>query len=190
MTRESYSLACTAPGCRWAHLLVPTLEGAVAMARQHASPGHVGELERLARAGEEYTAGEIRVAALRYDDDTYTSVERVGSTRTPAHTHTPAPVSHRADSAERVCGSDPHTEGVVMSGCVPDPHTGSGLYAVRVLARYGGRLQRYPLTTAIRRECSTTELDAGLLLDVAVETGAIQLRDGWYSIAGDGRLPL
>jgi hypothetical protein len=62
-----------------------------------------------------------------------------------------------------------------------------GFSAARVLAKYGGRLPRYPLVTAIRRESQTSEENAGILLDVAVEAGAIAEAGGWYTISGDGR---
>ncbi len=67
MTRETYSLSCTAPGCRWARLMLPTLGAALESARLHAGPGHVvsvsvetrRELGRLGLTTEQWVNGRL-----------------------------------------------------------------------------------------------------------------------------------
>jgi hypothetical protein len=69
------------------------------------------------------------------------------------------------------------------------------LPAARVLGKFGGRLQRFPLLAAIRRECKASLEDTELFLDLAVETGTVLKSEGWYLLprpaaGAEGRLPL
>jgi putative DNA primase/helicase len=74
--------------------------------------------------------------------------------------------------------SAPSTDTEKSSGVVDKPpisgtENGNGLHAVRVLAKFGGRLQRGPLLIAIRRECAVPPDQAEILLGLAIESGRL-----------------
>jgi hypothetical protein len=61
---------------------------------------------------------------------------------------------------------------------------------MEVLGKFGGRLQRAPLLIAIRRECTCSQEQAELVLDVHVEAGSISLsNEGWYEVPGEKKRP-